>query len=163
MGGGVIHLPKGTYLLNSYRPSTHPWKFYNLRVPSNVTLEGEPGTVLLQGPAGRAPLPPRADHVENNVLAIGTPNYQSVTFQNPALNGGFRPANPTRAGTPAVTLTNRADSAAFSAGDLIVVYAATSGDVIESEPTAVTAVDPCHRSAYPGTSAGPFVSPRVCC
>ena len=140
-GGGTVSLPKGTYLLNSYRPSTHPWKFYNLLVPSNVTLAGEPGAILLQGPGGRAPLPTRAEHVENNVVAVGTPNYQAITFQDPLRNGGFRPAQPTRASTSTVTLSNAGDAAGFQPGDFIVVYGATSGDVIESEPTSVTAVD----------------------
>ena len=140
-GGGTVYLPKGTYLLDTYRPSTHPWKFYNLRVPSNVTVEAEPGTILLQGPGGRAPLPAKADRVENNVIAVGTANYQAVTFQDPARNGGFRPANPTAAGNSTLTLSNPADASGFSAGDLIVVYAATSGDAIESEPTEVRSVD----------------------
>jgi hypothetical protein len=141
LGGGTVSFPKGTYLLNSYRPSTHPWKFYNLLVPSNVTLEGEPGTILLQGPDGRAPLPSRAEHVENNVVSVGTPSYQAVTFQDPARNGGFRPAQPTQANASSVTLSNPGDAAKFRPGDFIVIYAATTGDVIESEPTSVTAVD----------------------
>lgn len=140
-GGGVVFLPRGAYLLDSYRPSTHPWKFYNLLLPSGVTLEGDEGTVLLQGNGGRAPLPPRAEHVENNVIAVGTPQYQQITFQNPALNGGFRPANATPAGSTQITLSNPADAAALSAGDLIMVYAATSGDVIESEPAEVASID----------------------
>jgi hypothetical protein len=42
-GGGFVRFPPR---------STHPWKFCNLGVPSNVALKGEP--VLIQGPRGRA-------------------------------------------------------------------------------------------------------------
>src|SRR6516162_5638053 len=44
--GGVLRIPKGTYLLNSYRPGAHPWGFYNLLVGSRIQIEGEPGTTL---------------------------------------------------------------------------------------------------------------------
>ena len=37
-GGGTVTLPGSTCLLNSFRPSSHPWGFYNLHVPSGVTL-----------------------------------------------------------------------------------------------------------------------------
>jgi len=140
-GGGVIFLRKGTYLLDSYQPSTHPWKFYNLRVPSNVTLDAEPGTVLLQGRGGRAPLPSRAERVENNVIAVGTANYQAVTFQDPRFNGGFRMAKATRVGTSTVSLLDPSDLSGFAAGDFIAIYASTAGDVIESEATEVTSID----------------------
>ena len=57
-GGGVVYFPGGTYLLDSYTQSTHPWYFYNLLCGSNVLLEGEfgGGVKLLQGANGRAPV-----------------------------------------------------------------------------------------------------------
>ncbi len=61
--GGVLRIPKGTYLLNSYKPGPHPWGFYNLLVGSHIHIEGEPGAKLLQGPKGRAPLPHGAPRV----------------------------------------------------------------------------------------------------
>ena len=45
-GGGDVVFPKGTYLLNSTSPSTHPWGFYNLQIESNVMLCGEAGARL---------------------------------------------------------------------------------------------------------------------
>ena len=53
-GGGTVTLPGSTCLLNSFSPSSFPWGFYNLHVPSNVTLQGVTGSKLLQG----LPLPP---------------------------------------------------------------------------------------------------------
>src|SRR6516162_5417223 len=52
-GGGTVTLPGSTCLLNSFQPSSHPWGFYNLRIPSSVTLQGATGSKLLQGPGGR--------------------------------------------------------------------------------------------------------------
>ena len=140
-GGGVVHLPKGTYLLNSYRKSTHPWKFYNLLVPSNVTLKGDPGAVLQQGPSGQAPLPERAEYVENDVVAVGTREYQTVTFQSPSFNRGFINIASTNANDTSVTLTNPKLSSRFAVGDFIGVYSRTLGDVINSEVTQVTTID----------------------
>src|SRR5271165_3785937 len=54
-GGGILSVPSGTYLLNSYSPSPHPWFFYNIRVGSNVFIQGASGARFLQGPGGRAP------------------------------------------------------------------------------------------------------------
>jgi len=31
-GGGKVVFPKGTYLLDSASPSSHPWAFYNLQI-----------------------------------------------------------------------------------------------------------------------------------
>src|SRR6516162_564801 len=52
-GGGTATLPGSTCLLNSFQPDIHPWYFYNLRIPSGVTLQGTAGSKLLQGPGGR--------------------------------------------------------------------------------------------------------------
>jgi hypothetical protein len=136
-GGGAVRLPAGTYLLDSYLPSTHPWKFYNLRLPSNVSLTGDPGTIFHQGPNGRAPVPPNASYVENDVAAVGTENYQAVTFQSPAMNGGFSSLLPTRAGGSVVTLTNPDLSSRFAAGDFVAIYATSTGDVIPGEVSKV--------------------------
>src|SRR5215472_8948798 len=48
-GGGTVTLPGSTCLLNSFTPSLHPWGFYNLHVPSGVTLQGVIASKLLQG------------------------------------------------------------------------------------------------------------------
>ena len=52
-GGGTVTLPNSTCLLNSFSPSAHAWSFYNLHIPSGVTLQGGFGSKLLQGPGGR--------------------------------------------------------------------------------------------------------------
>jgi hypothetical protein len=140
-GGGVVRLPAGTYLLDSYQPSTHPWKFYNLRLPSNVSLTADPGTILSQGPHGRAPVPSGASYVENDVVAVGTKNYQSVTFQSPAMNGGFSNLLATRASDSVVTLTNPELSSNFAAGDFVGIFSAATGDVIAAEVSNVTSVN----------------------
>lgn len=140
-GGGVVRFPSGTYLLNSYRPSTHPWKFYNLLIPSNVSLDADPGTVILQGPGGRAPLPPGAKYVENDVVAIGTERYQTVTFQSAELNGGYSALKATNANDAAVALSNPGLSSKFAAGDFVAIYAGTTGDVIQTEISQLTSVD----------------------
>src|SRR5579864_9034065 len=90
-GGGTLHVPRGTYLLNSYRPSPHPWFFYNLRVSSHISIQGEPGAIFLQGPNGRASMAsiPGATAVATSVLVFGSSNYVINTFQDKAYNGGF--------------------------------------------------------------------------
>src|SRR5215472_12911993 len=69
-GGGPLVIPKGTYAMSTRRPTTHPCKFTNIRVPSNVTLEGEPDTQLLQTTSGRASVP-GCSFVENSVVGVG--------------------------------------------------------------------------------------------
>ncbi len=140
-GGGTVKLPKGKYLLNSYHPSTHPWMFYNLRVPSNVFLEAKPGAILLQGHAGRAPLQKNATYVENDVLVFGTINYKHNTFQDAAYNGGFYSLEPTTAGASSVSLVRSEDAVHFSPGDYVGIYASTEGDVIPSEMTQLASVN----------------------
>ena len=68
-GGGTVYFPARTYLLDSYSPSGHPWMFRNLLIGSNVTLAGQRGAKLLQGPGGRHALIPGATEVRNTVLA----------------------------------------------------------------------------------------------
>jgi hypothetical protein len=140
-GGGVLTVPAGTYLLNSYAPSAHPWYFYNLLVGSNVLIQGTPGASFLQGAGGRAPLQNGASEVRNTVLAFGTTNYTVVTFQNSFYNGGFLALQPTSAGSNTVTLASPSQSAGFGVGSYVAIYSTTTGDVIPSETSQVTAVD----------------------
>jgi hypothetical protein len=138
--GGTLRIPRGTYLLDSYCPGAHPWGFYNLLVGSRIHIEGEPGATLLHGENGRAPLPQGAELVMNCVLVVGTPLYAVVTCQNTDFNGGFYPLLATVADTSEVKLTNATDAAHFAAGDYAAIYETTTGDVIPSELTRVTAV-----------------------
>jgi Pectate lyase superfamily protein len=140
-GGGIVTLPTGTYLLNSYRKGVHPWIFYNILVPSNVTLAGSPGTLLLQGPGGRAPLPRDAKWISNVVLAVGTPNFATITFQKQSFNGGFHPLNATRANDRVVTLSSLADTTRFRVGDYVAIYEKVIGDVLPTEMSQLTSVD----------------------
>src|SRR5512136_2044756 len=66
--GGVLRIPNGTYLLNSYRPGG----FHNLLVGSRIHIEGEHGATLLPGEKGRAPLPPGATMAKSAVVVVGT-------------------------------------------------------------------------------------------
>ncbi len=111
-GRGTVYFPARTYLLNSYRPSRHPWMFYNLIIGSHVTLSGQRGAKLLQGPGGRHPLPDRATEVRNTMLAFGL-DYTTIRFQNPAHNGGFYALRPTQAGAATVTLLNTQHASRF--------------------------------------------------
>jgi len=140
-GGGVVTFPSGSYLLNSYRKSTHPWIFYNLLVPSNVTLLGSSQTMLLQGGSGRAPLIPGAKRVLNIVVSVGTRSFAQITFQNPSLNGGFYSLNPTQANDRTVTLAAASDVARFRAGDYVAIYESTTGGVIATELSQLTSVN----------------------
>ena len=140
-GGGIVQIPAGTYLLNSFSSTPHPWKFHNLLVRSNITLQGQPGAKLLQGPGGRSPLPAGASSVENAVLAFGTINNVLVTFQNTKYNGGFYALQATQAGSSQIALTTPDDASHFASGDYIAIYEVTTGDVIPAEMTQVTAVN----------------------
>jgi hypothetical protein len=83
-----VILPGSTCLLNSFSPSSYAAAFYNLHVPSGVTLQGV-GSKLLQGPGGRQSISkiPGATSIGNTVIAVGN-NYAAVNFQNRG-NGGF--------------------------------------------------------------------------
>jgi Pectate lyase superfamily protein len=140
-GGGLLIVPAGTYLLNSYSPSPHPWFFHNLIVGSNVFIQGAPGATFLQGPGGRAPLPQGASEVRNTVLVFGTANYTITTFQNTSYNGGFYNLQATSAGSTTVTFATPSQASGFSVGSYVAIYEANSGDVIPSETSQVTAVD----------------------
>ena len=159
--GGVLRMPRGTYLLDSYRPATHPWGFYNLLVGSRIHIEGEPGAILLQGEHGRAPLPDGATAVMNSVLVVGTPQYSIVTCQNPDFNGGFLPLLPTTAGASGVTLANPADVSRFAAGDYAAIYATTNGDVLPTELTRIAAVTAKGGLTLASPLARSFPSPSI--
>ena len=47
-GGGTVTLPGSTCLLNSFTPTVNFAAYYNLHVPSGVTLQGVIGSVLVQ-------------------------------------------------------------------------------------------------------------------
>ena len=140
-GGGVVFLPKGTYLLNSSCPSRHPWAFHNLVIGSNVTLLGETGARLLQGPLGRHPLPEGAEGVRNTVLAFGA-DHETIRFQNRGFNGGFYSLQATKAASTKVTLTTPSETAKFRPGDYVAIYQTTEGDVIPTETGRLTTVNP---------------------
>ena len=140
-GGGILTVPAGTYLLNSYAPTPHPWYFYNLRIGSNVLIQATPGARFLQGAGGLAPLQMGASEVRNTVLAVGTANYVIATFQDPSFNGGFLPLQATTAGSITVRLSSPAQSSGFAVGNYVAIYSATTGDAIPSETSQVTAVD----------------------
>ena len=97
--------------------------------------------MLLQGGGGRAPLPPRAPHVANIVLAVGTRNFSAITFQRPSDNGGFHLLNTTHANDRAVTLSASSETAQFRTGDYVAIYEKITGDVIPTELSQVTSVD----------------------
>jgi Pectate lyase superfamily protein len=159
--GGTLLVPSGTYLLNSYNPSPHPWYFYNLRVGSNITVQASPGAKFLQGPSGRAPMPAGASQVRNTVLVFGSANYVTNTFQDPSYNGGFYTLQPTTANSQTVTLATPSQVSHFKVGDYVAIYAATTGDVIPSESTQVTSVSATGVLGLKYPLARSFSSPSI--
>ena len=139
-GGGDVVFPKGTYLLDSTSPSTHPWGYYNLQIESNVMLCGEAGAKLLQGPKGRHPMVEGATAVRNSILAFGA-DHQVIRFQNRAYNGGFISVQATRASSTKVMLKTAAESSKFQPGDFVAIYETTEGDVIPTETGQITTVN----------------------
>lgn len=138
LGGGAITIPFGTYLMASYRPSTHPHKFTNLLVPSNVSLVGEPGTRLVQNDAGRGDVPGYV--VENDLMAVGNRStYQWIAFQ---AQQPWYDLQPVVENDPSVTMANPGDAANFAVGDWIGIYLEKPGDVIPSEFCQVVTSDP---------------------
>ena len=138
--GGEVYFPKGTYLLNSTSPSTHPWAYYNLQIESNVMLRGETGAKLLQGPQGRHPVLDDADGVRNSILAFGS-DHQIIRFQNLDYNGGFYSLEATVASSTTATLKSPSESSKFKPGDYIAIYETTKGDVIPTETGRIESVD----------------------
>ena len=125
-GGGTVTLPGSTCLLNSFTPSSHPWCFYNLHIPSNVTLQGVIGSKLLQGPGGRQSISnvPGVTSISNTVLTVGN-NYTNIRFQG-GDNGGFYSLQAMILGSPSVTLATAAQAANFAAGDYVAIYEYTT-------------------------------------
>ena len=160
-GGGIVKVPAGTYLLNSFKPSSHPWFFYNLRAGSNVMIQGEQGARLIQGPFGRAPLPSGADEVATSVLVFGSPRFVVNTFQDPKFNGGFYPLGATNAGDKKVTLSTPSHSSHFKSGDYAVVFSSLRGDVIPSESTRITSADASGELGLEYPLARGFPSPVI--
>jgi hypothetical protein len=159
--GGTVFFPKGTYLLNSAVPSSHPWAFYNLQIESNVTLSGETGAKLLQGPKGRRPVPAGATGVRNSVLAFGA-DHEAIRFQNRALNGGFFALQATQASSTKVALKIRTESSKFRPGDYVAIYESTTGDVIPTETGKVAAVDAsAGELGLKDPLSRPFLSPWI--
>src|SRR5215471_18028210 len=140
-GGGTVILPGSTCLLNSFSPSSYPAAFYNLHVPSGVTLQGVIGSKLLQGPGGRQSISkiPGFTSISNTVIAVGN-NYAAVNFQNRG-NGGFYSLQAMIVGSPSVTLATAAQAANFAAGDYVAIYQYTTGDVLPAQMSQVTGVD----------------------
>lgn len=138
--GGEVVFPKGTYLLDSTSPSTHPWAYYNLQIESGVILRGEEGAKLLQGPQGRHPVLDEADGVRNSILAFGS-DHQIIRFQYPNYNGGFYSLNSTSAASTIVTLKTPAESSKFKPGDYVAIYEKTEGDVIPTETGRIVSLD----------------------
>ena len=138
-GGGTVTLPGTTCLLNSFAPSSHPWQFYNLHIPSNVTLQGVSGSKLLQGPGGRQSLGniPGATWIGNTVVTVGN-DYATIHFQNVST---FYNLNAMTVGSPSVTISTAAQAANFAVGDYVAIYEYTSGDVLPAQMTQVTGVN----------------------
>jgi hypothetical protein len=138
-GGGTVTLPNSACLLNSFAPSSHPWIFYNLHIPSNVTLQGTTGSELLQGPNGRQLIGniPGAGYVENTVVAVGN-DFASIHFQNV---GAFYNLNATTVGSSSVNLSTASQAANFAVGDYVAMYEYTSGDVLPAQMSQVTGVN----------------------
>ena len=160
-GGGTVTVPPGTYLLDSYSPAPHPWFFQNLRVGSNVTIQGTPGAKFLQGPNGRAPLPPGASEVGTSVLVFGSRFYTSNTFQDPNLNGGFYNLNPTVANSMTVTLNPASNYTNFHANDYVAIYATLAGDVNPSEITQISSVSNTGVLTLTQPLARSFATPEI--
>jgi hypothetical protein len=160
-GGGILQVPVGTYLLNSYSPSPHPWYFYNLRVGSNITINAAPGAKFLQGPKGRSPLVSGATAVANSVLVFGSANYVVNTFQETSYNGGFYNIKATKANDQSVTLSTSSQVSNFKAGDYVAIYSSTVGDVIPSESTQVTTVSKTGVMGLAHPLARAFATPVI--
>ncbi len=142
--GGTVHLISCShpYLLNSYHFGRSTIMAYNLLIGSNVTLEGDPGAELLQGPNG---MPTHVPSYIGSVVLEFSRGSNPGCFENIACNGGFYPLHATEANSTQVTLSNASRTSLFQVGDYIMIYAATSfpeaGGILPGEPNIVTSVD----------------------
>jgi hypothetical protein len=149
-------------LLNSFAPSSHPWQFYNLRIPSNVTLQGVIGSKLLQGPGGRQSIAnvPGAALIINTVVTVGN-DFATIQFQNSG-NGGFYSLQAMTIGSPSVTLSTASQAANFAVGDYVALYEYTSGDVLPAQMTQVTGVNVgSGQSTLADPVIRPFATPSI--
>ena len=161
-GGGTVTLPGSTCLLNSFAPSSHPWHFYNLHVPSGVTLQGVIASKLLQGPGGRQSISqvPGAAWIGNTVVTVGN-DYATIRFQQ-GDNGGFYSLQAMTAGSPSVTLSTAAQAANFAVGDYVAIYEYTSGDVLPAQMSQVTGVNVANGQLTLADSViRPFAAPSI--
>jgi hypothetical protein len=142
--GGTVHLNACAkpYLLNSFYPGINSEISYNLLIGSNVTLEGDPGAELLQGPKGLS----LAANSGTVTLAFSNGD-NSGCFQDTAAKcktSGFIPIQATTAASTAVTLSTPSQTSIFSAGDYVMIYAYTTypagGGILPGEPNVITAV-----------------------
>jgi hypothetical protein len=141
-GGGTVTLPGSTCLLDSFLPSSFGWDFYNIHIPSGVTLRGVANSKLLQGPNGRQLIGnvPGARDIDNCVVAVGN-DFQSVHFSK---NGPFYQLNGITAGNMTVKLTNPSDASNFHALDYVDMFESqnpAAGDVVPAQPVQLTAVN----------------------
>jgi hypothetical protein len=161
-GGGTVTLPGSTCLVNSFALSSHPWAFYNLHIPSGVTLQGIAGSMLLQGPGGRQSIGnvPGAAWIWNTVIAVGN-NYAVIEFQNSG-NGDFYSLQAMAIGSPSVRLTTAAQATNFAIGDYVAIYEYTSGDVLPAQMSQITGVNAASGDLTLADAViRPFASPSI--
>jgi hypothetical protein len=161
-GGGTVRFPAtctGPYYLNSFTSSrVDGFWTYNLLLPSNVTLQGEPGVKLLQGPHGTS------QKTSQVTAAIGVGPHPGCYSSSPC-NGGWYALKPFAKNDPQITLTAPGDALRFKVDDSVFVAASTKvliGGVLTGEPNIVSAVDANTgelRMKYPLSRA--FPSPSV--
>ena len=139
-GGGTVTFPGSTCLLNSNAPSSDGNFFYNIVVPSGVSLQGTTGSKLLQGSRGRH-APVWGDYVRNTVVAIGNTNYAAITYNN----GPVYALNAITAGNRTVTLATPSNASIFAPGDYVTINetdpAVSRCDVCASQPVQLTGVN----------------------
>jgi len=83
--------------------------------------------------------------VENTVLAFGTTNFETITFQDTNYNGGFYALQATQAEDTQITFVSAADVAHFAVGDYVAIYAYTDdipNDLLPTETSQITSVNP---------------------
>jgi hypothetical protein len=164
--GGTVHLNKcaNAYLLNSSHVGINNDTAYNLLVGSNVTLEGDPGAKLLQGPKGISMVPTVGTVVVD--FSNGSNAGCFYSSNEKCKSGGFLPLKATLANSTQVTLATASEASAFVPGDYAMIYAVTvlqsGGGVLPGEPNIVTGVDPSTGALslqYP--LARSFASPYI--
>jgi hypothetical protein len=138
-GGGTVRFAgtcTGPYYLNSFTRADPFWT-YNLLLPSNVTLQGQPGAKLLQGPRGTSQI------YMQRTAAIGVGPHPACFSSSPC-NGGWYALKPFLRNDPQITLAAAVNASRFRAGDTVFVAASTrviNGGVLTGEPNIVAAVD----------------------